>query len=213
MGILSALSVPSLNEASIVSTGLQPQPTIHPQMPEVKGYGPTAIDHSLDTAPAEGAGIVLQARGGTWTRKQRGTQVIGTGSENLESYPDQIDAGVTSKRFSSWVKDALHDWFQARIGANYGEITSQADFGHRDALYTVGNEGLGFEGGSVANYPGPVPSAVRPTYNNLEAITWHQQILDQYDLNPQSYQDLQSNPTTYIPGGTASLGVPGVVLQ
>lgn len=210
MSILSALkSVPSMSEASIGPNGLftntglvgaTPNPA--PVGPEVVGTGPDAI-----TSWSELSGAAQGAQQGGNAHNPY-AQPAGS----LPAWPDTPNANAL-QRFNGWIKNAFHDFFKAAVGANYGEISSQANYGFRHQLYSVGNNGLGFVGGSVGNYPGPVPFAGRPMWNNLEAITWNMEVLDPSDLNPAQFQAIQQNPTEFVPGGTASIGVPGVVLQ
>lgn len=200
MGLLDILSVPSMSEVSIGPNGTQANPT--PVGVEVVGVGPDSI---TSWSELQGAAQGAQQGGNAhnpWAQP----------SGSLPTWPVTPNANAL-QRFNGWIRNAFHDFFKASVGANYGEQSSQANYGFLHALYNPANNGLGFVGGAIAGYPGPVPFAGRPMYDNLEAVDWNMEVLDPSDLNPAQFQAIQSNPTAYVPGGTASIGVPGVVLR
>lgn len=161
--------------------------------------GPTGL---TPNTPAEGPVI-----------EGYGPDAITSGSEldrtAVGPWPLLIDAGI--KIWNSWRPNGFHNQIVVRVAANYGSRTSAADFGQAYPEYSVPNDGLGF--GSVGLYPSPVPNALRPTYDNLETTQWGDQVLTPKNLNPQTWSDIQQNPTSFVPGGTASLGIAGEVLQ
>lgn len=121
-------------------------------------------------------------------------------------WPELLDAAVANDTFTGFTPNTFHDQFTVQVGANYGNRTSIADWGYRGYEFGVGNPNdLGQ--GSIGSYPGPVRSASRPTYDNLEAIIWNQQILDVVNTSPQTWGIIQQGASEYVPGGTATLGI------
>lgn len=135
-------------------------------------------------------------------------RAITSGSElnrtAIGPWPAIEDAGT--KLDNAYRPNGFHEEIRVKIPANYGGVSSAADYQARHPLYAPGNDGQGM--GAVANYPGPVPNPTGPTYNNLEATIWQQQVLTKQNLNPSSYQNLSTVPTNFQPAGTATLGVP-----
>ena len=140
--------------------------------------------------------------------KVNAPRAITSGSElnrtAVGPWPELRDAGTQLD--NAYHPNSYHDELRVKINANYAGVSSAANYQARHPLYAPGNDGQGY--GSVANYPGAVPNPTRPTYNNLTAISWQQQVLTKENLNPSSYQNLSNTPTTFQPAGTAKLGVP-----
>lgn len=126
-------------------------------------------------------------------------------------WPGIID-GAT-KFFNSWRPNVLRDVEHHNTIANYGSVTSLANFGFKASQYGPDND---YGQGSIGLYPGPVPSALRPMWNNLVAIVWGLRV-----NNPTSGGSLNdtiqasytttttASPVEFVPSGTASLTYKG----
>lgn len=144
-------------------------------------------------------------------RGRFGTPVFSSGSQLAlaqggSPWPTQIDSGT--KRFTAYRPNSLREIFAMKVLGNYGLNTSQANFGYRHQIYPATDT----YNGSQAGYPGPVPSAKRPMWDNVLAIVYALRVVNptasgslgnvvQAAYSTSSYQ----NPAEYVPAGTASL--------
>jgi hypothetical protein len=141
-----------------------------------------------------------------------GTPVFSAGSQlalaqSGAPWPTQIDSGI--KRFTSYRPNGYRQIFAMKVRGNYGANTSTANFAFRHQEYPASDT---YHGGQ-AGYPGPVPTALRPMWDNLLAIIWNLRVLNPTaggSLNSQTTpnnnnSDIYANPAEFIPGGTASL--------
>lgn len=103
-----------------------------------------------------------------------------------------------TKLSNGWKSNGLRNVEVVKVGANYGGMGSVPFYHYRYHEYP-----------GVGGLPGPIPSAKRPTYNNLEPISYRLQVLDPRnnaqpgDLIQQTV--IQSGPLTFEPGGVATL--------
>jgi hypothetical protein len=217
MGIIAALKswgsgtgptfVASAQEAFVGPTGLQAYPV--PQGPVIKAVGPKALTSGSQLNRAAVGGVILEPQ----------SHILSSGSQLSRAQAGApwppLPADYTSKRFTGFVRSALHDWFPVKIGANYGENASVSKFGFTDPLFEPFDKVLYAKkppvdpGPVVGLYPGPVPSPYRPMYNLLPAIVWQLQVVDP---NAQAQPGELSSPPVvsqasmeFTPAGTASL--------
>ena len=98
-----------------------------------------------------------------------GDVVLTSGSDiDRPAYPQPQFLPAGLKLFTAWRPNNFRDWRRQSVGANYGSTVSLANFGWR---YNEYGPGIGL-------YPGTVPSANRPMYNNLTPILWGLRDLD-----------------------------------
>ena len=107
-----------------------------------------------------------------------------------------IDGAV--KFFNSFRPNTLQDVKTVNLPANYGNRTSVANFSFRGREFT-----------GIGSYPGPVPVATRPTYNNLIPIVWGLRDIDPAALSQPGelvrVPVAQDNSLSFTPGGVASV--------
>lgn len=120
-------------------------------------------------------------------------------------WPGLIDA--FAKIWTAFKPNTFRNVTPTKEPANYGSLTSLANFGFRNQIYPVNGYW-----NSQAGYPGPVPSAVRPMWNNVLAIVWNLRVVNpvaggSVDSTVQAHYVVQNynNPTEFTPAGTASL--------
>jgi hypothetical protein len=118
----------------------------------------------------------------------------------------RLDAGI--KMWTAWRPNAFHDLIAPRIPANYGADGGAIAFDWRGWEFPPGNPE-----GSIAMYPGSIPAPHRPMWNVLKPVVWGLQVLSPGNINPASYQAIQADPSAFVPGGTASLGIGAPILQ
>jgi hypothetical protein len=126
-------------------------------------------------------------------------------------WPGIINGAV--KFFNSWRPNALREIANHNVPGNYGSITSEAGW------YIKGTEFPAST--SQALYPGPVPDAWRPMWNNLVPIIFGLRVLNpniagqdgNFQASPQTVASQFTEPTILTPTGTASLAMRGEVLQ
>lgn len=149
----------------------------------------------------------------TVTRGKYGNPVFTSGSQLALAqvgapWPDLIDGGV--KGFTAFRPNSFREIFAMKVLGNYGMNSSRTNFGFRHQEYPAGDD---YWGGNIAGYPGAVPSARRPMWNNLLAIVYALRVSNPTaggSLNgtttPNNYNsNSYDNPAQYIPGGNASL--------
>jgi len=143
-----------------------------------------------------------------------GPRTITSGSQLNQpaeaSYPQQQVAGA--KMFTAYRPNALHELFAVSIPANYGAMGNAVPYRHWEPEYspstTEGNEA------SVGDYPGPVPYARRPTWNNLTSgAPYNVEVITPNNMNPTSYQNLLQKSVEFSPAQTASIASSAEVLQ
>jgi hypothetical protein len=117
-----------------------------------------------------------------------------------------LDAGA--KMWTAWRPNSFHEVMQIKLKANYGEMGGAVGYHWRGYEFPVGNPE-----GAIANYPGSVPTPHRPMWNVLTPVVWGLQVLSPDNLNAQSYQAIQQDPSQFVPGGTATLGIGSPILQ
>lgn len=104
-----------------------------------------------------------------------------------------------------WRPSTLIEVSNHNVIGNYGSVTSMARFGFR------WNKFVG-----VGNYPGPVPNAYRPTYNDLVPITWGLRVVNNNVTPTMTRQTgpivVQQKSTTWQGANTASVNKTGEVL-
>lgn len=196
-----AKSTVPLRDASIVTARpIVPGPIVTPAQPEAltSNY---QLDRTAEQAPKIGTPVRKFGIFGKpliTAGSDLGTAQVGS------PWPDLVPTG---KIGTAWRRNSFREVAHKTLAGNYGSITSIANFGFRHQIYPVGNPWT-----SQAGYPGPVPSAVRPMWNNVVAIVWRLRVANPTaggSLNDtvQAAYTLQSykNPTAYTPEGTASL--------
>jgi hypothetical protein len=99
--------------------------------------------------------------------------------------------------------------------ASYGLVGSLPFWGKKANVYGVGAPDTNGQG-SIGLYPGPVPSGLRPMWNNLVAITWGLRVVNPVANGSQDStiqgtvsQGILTNPVQFVPAGTASLSIKG----
>lgn len=105
---------------------------------------------------------------------------------------------ASTRLWNSWHANSYRPQEAIRESANYGEQGSRVGYHYKWNEYPQG-PGL---------YPGPVPNAQRPTYDNVLPIVWHLRVgnpnmLSNQNLRPA--QVIQVGPSEYVPAGVASL--------
>lgn len=124
-------------------------------------------------------------------------------------WPGIINGAI--KFFNSWRPNALREIANHNVAGNYGSETGRANFGWRGFEFPTGD--------GIANYPGAVPNAFRPMWNNLVPIIYGLRVLnpvmngsDQFTTQPQTKVSQFTTPVEFTPTGTASLTFKGQVL-
>ena len=114
-------------------------------------------------------------------------------------WPPLIDAG--ERMDVAYRPNGLEDGHRISIGANYGSISSQANYQFRAHEYD-----------GIAGMPGPIPYAGRPTYNNLEPIAYGLRVADPKQVAQGdelvNYGIVQNSNLEFTPGGVASIYPP-----
>jgi hypothetical protein len=117
-------------------------------------------------------------------------------------WPYIIDGGT--KFFNQAQPSSLREVAHHNTPGNYGMIASLTNFLFRGSWVQsdCGNLGVGL-------YPGTVPNANRPMWNNLIPIVWGLRVTDakqQAQLADLTlYENIQVAPMEYTPPGSASL--------
>lgn len=131
--------------------------------------------------------------------RSSGSEVVLTAGSDLDkpSYPQPQFLAAGHKAFTSFRPNGFMPFTARRAPANFGSVSSTANYGFRYSEYGPG----------IGLYPGTVPSASRPMWNNLVPIQWHLR-----DLDPQAMAQtrvqvpvVQIGPSDFTPTGTASL--------
>jgi hypothetical protein len=126
--------------------------------------------------------------------------VLTSGSDlnrtSWDSWPSIIS--MSRRWLTAWRSNSLHQVLNVRAGANYGGQGSKVGWGFRNSEY----KGVGL-------MPTPVPFPTRPMWNNLKAIAWGLQVLDN-GAQAQSAELVQVqvksvNPASFTPAGQATI--------
>lgn len=198
---MAQVEASQLRDASIVTSRPQvpPGPMLTPSPPEALTSG-----SQLNRAAIGGPTITGIKRG------RYGRPLLTAGSDLDKAiagapWPALIDGFI--KIWTAFRPNSFRDVTPTKEPANYGSLTSLANFGFRHQLYPVGGAW-----NSQAGYPGPVPSEKRPMWNNVLPIVWNLRVVNpvaggSVDSTVQGAYTLQNykNPTEYTPAGTASL--------
>lgn len=109
----------------------------------------------------------------------------------------------------------LRDVATVNTPANFGLLGSLPFWGKKANVYGVDAPGTNGQG-SIGLYPGPVPSGLRPMWNNLVAITWGLRVANPVaggsadsTLQGTEITNTLTNPVEFVPAGTASLSIKG----
>lgn len=189
-----------VRDASIVtSRPIVPGPLVTPAQPEA-----LTSNYQLDRTAVQAPKVINRRKFGIWGKPLlTANSDLGTAIEGAP-WPTLVPTG---KIGTAWRPNSFREVAHKTLPGNYGAITSIANFGWRHQIYKPGNPWT-----SQAGYPGPVPSAVRPMWNNVVAIVWRLRVANptaggSLDSTVQAAYTLQSynNPTSYTPEGTASL--------
>ena len=106
--------------------------------------------------------------------------------------------GNTNQLDNGWQAPVLREVSTVKVPANYGLSGSFVNYHTRNHEYP-----------GIGGMPGPIPTPNRPTYNNLEPISYRLQV-----LNPKTMAQpgeligqtvIQKGDLNFEPGGTASL--------
>lgn len=120
------------------------------------------------------------------------------------AWPAMLDGGAKFWN-GGWRQSVLREVSNHNVAGNYGSVTSMARFGFRWRKYV-----------GVGSYPGPVPNAYRPTWQELIPIVWGLRVANPNVtptmVEPQGNPVIQTKPTTWQGANTASLNKTGVVL-
>lgn len=127
-------------------------------------------------------------------------------------WPGIIDGAI--KFFNSWRKNAFRQISNHNVAGNYGEETSQANFGFRAQEFPIST-------GSVAGMPASNVRGFRPEWNNLVPIVYGLRVVNPvgsgnasgYQVQPAKVVSQFTEPAQFTPSGTASLAMKGEVLQ
>lgn len=188
-------------DASIVTTRpVVPGPIFKPNPPAALTSG-----YQLDRTAVGGVANNVVPKG------KYGRPVFSAGSQiNLASsgdpWPNGIDSGI--KGWTGYTPNTLREIVAIKVRGNYGGNTSRTNFGYRHQRFPSTDT---YHGGQ-AGYPGPVPSALRPMWNNLLAIVWSLRVLNPVaggslnsTVQPANVTSINANPAQFTPTGTASL--------
>ncbi len=120
------------------------------------------------------------------------------------AWPSMLDGGAKFWN-GGWRPSFLREVSNHNIPGNYGSVTSMARYGFRWSKYV-----------GVGNYPGPVPNAYRPTWQDLIPIQWGLRVSNPNVTPTYTNQTgpivVQHKPTTWQGTGTASVNNTGEVL-
>lgn len=160
------------------------------------GYDATHFIRQPDSVLTSGSDLDVAAEGSnpySWTdsRGARGGQV---------TWPNQIESGFAIRM--SYRPNSLRQISTHNVPSNYGGVGSMSDYRRR-----------GWEFGRypdrIGEYPGPVPAANRPTYNNLTPIVWGLRVIDPNSQAQMAeltqVQVTPVAPATFTPAGNAQL--------
>lgn len=173
--------------------------------------GPIA-EYTPPDALSAGSQLDVTAYGGPYQAAE-----ITSGSSLNKSiigdpWPRLIDAAT--RLFNSWRPNFFREISTHNVAGNYGSITSTANYNFQSYEFPS----LGIP--TIGNYPGPVPSARRPEWNNLVSIIYGLRVLNpvgslgpNQTILPQAVVSQFTVPTQFTPTGTASLSMKGEVLQ
>lgn len=113
-----------------------------------------------------------------------------------DPWPPLLPSG--NKLINGWKNNGLRNVEVVKVPANYGGEGSVPFYGYRYHEYP-----------GVGGLPGPIPSAHRPTYNNLQPISYRLQVLEpKANAQPGELINqtvIQSGPLEFEPGGVATL--------
>jgi hypothetical protein len=117
---------------------------------------------------------------------------------------------AATKFFNSWRPNNFREIAHRNIAGNYGSMSSVAHFQFRYAEYPNG----------IAGYPGPVPVATRPMWNNLLPIVYALRVPNPVAggaangaMNPAQVLTTVSSPVQFTPSGQASLSYKGQAIS
>lgn len=138
-----------------------------------------------------------------------------------------LDAGI--KMFTAWVPNSLKPIWTINTPANYGSVSSIANYGFRWPEYGAGakpfgrliqSAGVGGTSvirsltavaspplGGIGNYP-TIRDPTRPEYNNLQGVVYNLRVVDPNVAQAADllqYQVIQVGPTDFTPTGGAQL--------
>ena len=123
-----------------------------------------------------------------------------------------IDAGAIDFHDNAgWTPNALANPRVIKIGGNYGEVTSIANFNGRRWAFPATEETP-----EIAFLPGPIPNPHRPMWNNLVPIVWGMRVVN--PTQTKTYQSAKRNANRYSMSGgdfnsPASLNASGATMQ
>ena len=125
-----------------------------------------------------------------------------------------IDAGILDfDSGAGWKPSTLKNPAHVMTPANYGEVTSVANFGFRGALFNA-NEPIQ---PAIANLPGPIPDPRRPMWNVLPAARYNERVTNSniatMITNNANVENQNAYPVTFTPTGVASLNPYGGPMQ
>jgi hypothetical protein len=189
-----------VRDASIVtSRPVVPGPIVTPSQPNALTSG-TQLDRAAEWGPYNRP----IKRGRYGKPLFAANSDFNDGAETGAPWPGLI---ASFKIFTAFRPNALREIAVKTLPGNYGAITSIANFGFRHQIYPVGNPWT-----SQAGYPGPVPSAVRPMWNNVVAIVWRLRVVNPTaggslggTVQPAYTLQSYNNPTAFTPAGTPTL--------
>jgi len=121
------------------------------------------------------------------------------------AWPELVDGGAKFWN-GAWRNSVLREVAVVKEDANYGAVTSQADYGFRYRAYA-----------GTANYPNEgFSNPYTKKYNDLIPITWNQRIPNPNIIPMSTAQTgpitIQTTPSTWQGSNTASLARNGVTL-
>lgn len=126
---------------------------------------------------------------------------------SFDSWPQKRDAGA--KAFTAYRPNGFHEQVEVAIPANYGAMGDAAPYRDWEGEYTPSTT-VDPNEAAIGNYPGPVPFAGRPTYNNMPSgAPYNVEVITPTNMNPRSYQDLLKDSVQFSPAQTASVAQAG----